>query len=359
MSVKDDYPLFLQTGKVTWTDSHSAPDPADREFPLWQTPLQPIWNYLDTRRKFGEIAEIHKGTEYKMGRIDTCVSAEEREGFVEGIWEVRNFLEPFTLRDSQYLSLNKEEMRDNAYLLPWGKPKILVNNIRSSRRYWRMEGVVDELGLMAGRNYHGIWATGNAPLELIAALINSPMGNAFLFDKSSGRDNYHKWIKQIPVPHFTSEQTELIVYLVQSYATKRQEWIAEPRLAPDWEPMCRDLLYQIDAAVIEAYELPADLETLLLSQFTETRRGGLPFKFPGYGEEYTNAQERNRRELAFRRTLKRYHTLVDKTFIEGLTPQETKEKEGLRLQIGEYNAPIYKAMFDGVNAPTGMGDPGK
>src|SRR5262249_40202274 len=151
------------------------------------------------------------------GLLSECVSDEPRPDFVPGVQTVRNYMEAYLVNDSQYLCTKPEAMRDKAYLQNWDRPKVLVNRARLSRGYWNIAGAIDELELWASRQFYGMWPKDDTPVELLAALISGPIANAYLFGYPSKRDNQIRWIKQIPVPSFTAEQTDLIVSLVQEY----------------------------------------------------------------------------------------------------------------------------------------------
>lgn len=346
----NDYAKFLSTGEATYQEAYATPLSRNSEIVLWQTPLQKVWEALSNCLRFGSLAGIHVGVHYKTGLVSECVSDEAQEDFVQGIQTVAGYMESYLISDYQYLCTKPEVMRDNAYLLPWGQPKVLVNRARTSRDYWNIAGALEEQGLYASVQFYGIWAKDETPIEVIAALICSPVANAFLFGFPSKRENQIGWIKQIPVPQFTVEQTELIVSLVQEYYSQRGQWITEPKLEAHYQVKCLDLIYQIDAAVLEAYALPPELERDLLNQFEGVERRPLPFHFPGYGEEYERAKEALKKEKAYRSVLKQYHTLVDRKYIKGLNALEIEEMERLRREIDKHNAPFYEPILQELSA---------
>ena len=346
------YDEFLRTSQPTWKDSYTTLKRTNNDVMLWRTPLQSVWDALQDHEKLGTLAEPHRGIEYKKGFIDECVSDEPQPNFLPGIATVRNYLEDYVVRDYQYLSTDTKKMERSRKGLKWDQPKVLINRMLLSRECWNIAAAIDEEGLLASVQFYGVWPRGNTSIELLSAIISGPVANAYLFSYPSKRENQIRWIKQIPVPSFTAEQRELVVWLVQEYYSQRGQWLALEGLDAHFEAKCLELLYWIDAAVLEAYALPAELERELLGQFDGAERRPLPFHFPGYGEEYERAKESLQRERAYRAVLKQYHTLVDKKYLDGLTAADAEEMERLRQQIGAYNAPFYKPLIAALEAET-------
>ena len=340
------YEAFLRTTKPSWKNDYGVLNRTNNDVELWRTPLQSVWDSLGNHHSLGKFAEIHRGIEYKSGLLSGCISNEQQEDFVPGVQTVRDYLEPYTIRDYQYLCNKPEVMRDTAYLLAWDTPKILVGRARSSRGYWNISGAVEDMGLRASQQYCGVWPMGETQIELLAAIISGPVANAFLYNHRAGRDNQIRLIEQIPVPSFTDEQTEFIVWAVQEYSAQRGQWLASEDLDEHFEAKCLELLYWIDAAVLEAYALPADLERELLGAFEGAERRPLPFHFPGYGVEYELAKVSFQNEKAHRITLKRYHELVDKEFLGGLTADEQTKQESLGREVDAFYAPFYKSILE-------------
>jgi hypothetical protein len=339
------YKAYLRNGRALWKEDHVVP-PRQNGVSPQRRPLQSIWDALPSGSLMDTMAQVHAGIHYKTGLAAECVDDNMRPGFAPGIATVESYFEPYLVGDYQYLCTKTEVMRDKSYLFDWDQPKVLVNRVRTSRGIWNMSGAVDEQGLLASRQFHGMWPKAGVPVELLSAIISGPVANAYIFDHSSGREIRIRSIKQIPVPRFTDEQTDFIVSLVQDYYSQRGQWIAEPEREKHYRQRCLELLYWIDAVVLEAYALPPTLERLLLDQFDVAERRPLPFGFPGYGEEYERAKVALREEKAYRSLLKQYHALVDKKYMTGLTPTETEDMERLGRETDAHNAPFYDSIFE-------------
>jgi hypothetical protein len=203
-----------------------------------------------------------------------------REGFEKGLDMVREGFEPFVSHDTIFLSVTPDVMRTNAYLHPWKKPKVIANATRISRGPWRIVAVPDYEGLVCYQNFHGIWPRGRFPTEVIAALLNAPVANAFLWAHAR-RPNEKATIGNIPVPNLNAPTTEILINLVKTYIQYRQEWLSNPFEEDRFKNACHRLQAEIDAVILRAYDLPPKLERQLLDCFHGQYRPG-PVEFTEY-----------------------------------------------------------------------------
>lgn len=343
---KEDYKNFISTGKPTWeqertTTSHKS----DGDNSLWHTPLQSLWNLLGSYTTLSSYVDIHYGISYK--RINNAsVSDVDRPGSTPGIQRVRGYLEALLVTNYRYVSTDPQLMSRQREGLDWKSPKIVLNSFRSSRGYWSVVGAVDAQGLVISSQFFGAWPKNNFPIEVIAALISGPVANAYLYEHRAGIDNQIRLLNEIPFPELTQEQIGLIVSLVDRYESYRGQWLAESQHGVRFAHKCLECLCQIDAAVLEAYALPAELEGELLRKFDGAERRPLPFHFPGYGEEYERAKQALQQEKEQRAVSKRYHDLVDKKYATGLTASEADEMERLSDRLDEFDAPFYDPIFE-------------
>ncbi len=279
---KADYQQFVRTGKTTsQTEWHTLLPYNKSHAVLWHNPqLKRVRDELAQLQNLGSIADIHRGVEYK-GNISNFVSHNPKPGFMPGIWKVRQNLEPYLVRSHIYLNIDPNVMRGNAYKWPWEKPKVIANAARRSRGAWTIESAVDETGLVCSQRFHGIWPTSTIPIEVIAAILNGPVANAFVETQRPQRDNQIRLVEQIPIPSFAPKQIQSIVTLVREYQVFRQQWLVEPDRSEYFEQLCREIIYQMDAEILTAYDLPPRLERELLDYFAGHQRPG-PVKFDRY-----------------------------------------------------------------------------
>lgn len=310
---------------------------------LWQPPLKSLWDYLKNAKTLNDHAKIRRGIEYRR-LVEERVFDDPQSYTRPGLQVHDGYLEAYYVKAHQHLSVAPEEMLYKAYQLPWHLPKLLVNRLRSGTECWRIVGVVDDEGLVASDNFYGVWSRSEMPLELIAALINSPVVNAHTFAFNHGRHNALNLLASAPVPDFTEEQTEIIVLLVQEYAEKRMEWYGGSDREAYLARRCKELMYEIDAAVLEAYALPAELERDLLSRFEGVQRNPLPFEFTGYGAEYARAKEVLQREKLYNATMKRYQSLVDKKFDTGISEAEGADMKRLDKELNTLEEIYYSTL---------------
>ncbi|MBP1467801.1 N-6 DNA methylase [Candidatus Chloroploca sp. M-50] len=284
---KQDYDRFLQTGIPTWQEELPSESINAADYPVfWRTPLWRVWEALSRLPRLGDVAEVHRGIEYRVPMSShkaELVSSEPRSGFAAGLVSAKDNFEPFFTGKFAFLNTDASVMLYEAYKLPWDRPKVIVNAARLSRGPWRIAAVIDHQGLVCYQRFHGIWAKANTSLEEIASVLNSPLANAFLYTNpaAGGRDNQIRAIEDIPFPDFTTAQTQTLVILVNQYRLYRSQWLQNPDQAEELEETCRQLLAQIDAEVLSAYELPPRLEKQLLDTFAGYQRPG-PVHFTGY-----------------------------------------------------------------------------
>jgi hypothetical protein len=240
-----------------------------------------VWDALAHLPRLGDVAEVHRGLEFQSP-IAEHVSRSSRPNFQPGIMNVDDGFEPYTIFPSSYIDVSPEHIRRGIdFLMQATKSKILANAARLSRGPWTIAAVIDEQGLVATQRFHGIWPKRAIPLELLAAVLNGPVANAFVSTRRTSRDNQKRFIEQIPFPIVTTAQTQSIITLVQQYRAIRALWRTYPERGHELEPACLDLLRQIDAAVLTAYDLPPRLEKELLDHFAGYPRPG-PVRFDRY-----------------------------------------------------------------------------
>jgi hypothetical protein len=282
---KEDYQRFVLAGEPTWyTDipvsaTQNYVDPV-----FWQTPLQRVWDALEHLPQLGDLVGVHLGIQYRLSLktyATQLISDAPKPGFIAGIHNVRDGFEPYDTDVVKYINNDPNVMLYEAYKLSWNQPKIIVNAARLSRGPWIIAAAIDMQGLAVTQNFHGIWATTDIPLEILAAVLNSPVANAFVSTHRTSRHNQVRIIKQIPFPRFKTIQTRSIVALVGQYRALRAAWRTQPERAHEFEQACLEVIRQIDAAVLEAYDLPPRLEKELLDYFAGHPRPG-PVYFDRY-----------------------------------------------------------------------------
>lgn len=282
---KSDLKTFYTTHRPSYESEAYIEDPRRQlAHSMWLPPLQEVWTVTASMRRLGQVADIHRGIEYNRrlrGNEGLFVSADAQAGFVPGLHRVSGGTEPFVVCRADYLNLSPDLMRTNAYKLPWHEPKLVVNATRRRRGAWRITASQDNIGLVCYQNFHGIWPTADISLEVLAAVLNGPVANAFASARELGRHLRVGSLGDIPIPEFGQAEQRLISSLVQRYIETRVLWLTGQLEAGESYEICHQLLRYIDAEVLKAYDLPPKLEREVLDWFSGQERPG-PVEFTEY-----------------------------------------------------------------------------
>jgi len=287
-----DLEKFYSTYNLSYTsDKYIEAEPKVFSDNIWSPELTEVWDVLSGNKKLGDFAQIHRGIEYNFSlrepkeAIYRAVSEREQPNFVKGLHKVSESLEPFLISGHKYLNISPKDMRGSAYELNWTTPKVITNASRRSRGHWRITAAADYIGLYCYQTFDGIWPNDDTPLEVISAILNSPIANAYVSDfEITAKENRIETLRRIPMPFLNKTQKDRIVQLVVDYKETRKRWLEDFLNDYSFQNMCARLLKLIDAEILKAYELPLKLEKKLLGYFTNQERP-VPFKFTGYYPE--------------------------------------------------------------------------
>ena len=167
--------------------------------------------------------------------------------------------------------------RREAWSYPWAQPKVIAPAARLSRGPWRISAIVDHGGLLASRLHYAFWSKEpNLPIEVIAAILNSPLGAAYTYTHGSQKTVNKRTYESIPIPELNALKaaSAQLVTLISQYTQAVHEIQRDENLS-------NLLLLKIDALVLKLYSLPPKLERQLLDMFWNCPRR-VPFKFTGY-----------------------------------------------------------------------------
>ncbi|MFC1972126.1 N-6 DNA methylase [Chloroflexota bacterium] len=274
-----DLPKFLTQGIASTSHERQiSAEVISADPQLWEPSLSQVWEYFGHHDRFGSIAEVHRGIEYNINVRENrvkLVSKSPLAGFSKGLDTVGENVEPYIIRDTVFLNMSQELMRTNAHELPWARPNVIANAHRLSRGPWRITAVPNEDGLVCYHNFHGIWPIGGVRLEVIAAILNSPIANAYLATHERV-DNRKTSVESIPIPSLGDAEAETLTNLVRSYIELKNKWKMRILGNDDAKEGWRRLIMQIDAVLLKAYDLPPKLERQLLDFFEGSKRPGDP-----------------------------------------------------------------------------------
>ena len=281
---ENDRKPFLETArlpheidKTIYRASHTIP------MSFWNPPLSEIWDYLRANPKLKDIAEFHQGIWWNTSlekEKNRLISSNPKTGFKKGLDTIQRKIEPYCAQGFIYLNMDERYQRTTAHLFPWENPKVIANSRRISRGPWRLVGYPDSDGLVCTKSFIGIWPKAEMNVEVLSALINSPIVNVALYLKSYGRDNSIRILEQTPTPVPTNINKEDITRLVGYYARLRSR-IGRHLVKEPYIQKCIQTLMEIDGLILKAYDLPPRLERKLLECFRGRPRP-VPFDFPDY-----------------------------------------------------------------------------
>ena len=257
--------------------------------------LHEIWTKLSGLPILGEAAagSIHRGIQWNIPltkwdpksrkwlpikeNSDKLISRTPREGFMRGVKSVPKYFYHFQIPAASYLNMKPEDQKGKTYLLPWRQPKIVMNSKRKSRGPWRVVSFVDTEGMAFYQTFTCIWTNPTWDPEVLSAILNGPVGNAYVASHEGNRDVTIDTIKKIPVPALSKAEQERIAVLVRSYVKA----VRVDTLLDNQIETARSTLRQIDALVLKAYNLPPRLERQLLEYFRGHERP-VPLGFGDY-----------------------------------------------------------------------------
>jgi hypothetical protein len=284
---ENDRKPFLETArlphgidKTIYRASHTIP------ISFWNPPLSEIWDYLRANPILKDIAEFHQGIWWNTSlekEKNRLISSNPKTGFKKGLDTIQRKIEPYYAQGFKYLNMDERYQRTAAHLFPWESPKVIANSRRISRGPWRLVGYPDSDGLVCTKSFIGIWPKSDMNVEVLTALINSPIINVALYLKSYGRDNSIRILEQIPIPIPTNINKDDITRLVGYYAKLRARIGRDLAKEPSTQK-CIQTLMDIDGLILKAYDLPPRLERKLLERFRGRPRP-VPFDFPDYFPE--------------------------------------------------------------------------
>ncbi len=296
---RGDEAQFLKRGNTSWREVFQrSKSPSGRTDELWRTPMRRVWDALSHLPKFGELTEhLERGLEYTRpwGAADSRVrSATPKPNFAAGLGNIDQTFEPYVARPNDFLSVDARLLRRAAGTIRGGA-KVILNFNRLSRDAWVIAAVVDRRNLVFYQNFIGAWPRESVAPELLAAILNGPVANAFIAERELKRHVRIGTIREIPIPRLTTGDASIIVGLVREYESIRVEWIKEASkakrsanlFASEGEETsilaqkCNELQQSIDATLLRAYDLHPRLERALLDRFSGVHRPG-PVDFNGF-----------------------------------------------------------------------------
>ncbi len=262
----------------------------NKPFTLWIPAEDSIWDRLGQFDSLETIADIHKGIEWiarKDGEPKTAprtdvASDNAKDGYCPGVEKMRQNLSQFHIRRFRYLSLLEKDHRpqSKAWEYAWNKRKVVFNAARFERKSpWRIAAWADPEGLVFTKEFFAIWPREEISVFALAAILCSPICNAFSFTHDLERHNHISTLRRLPIPSVERlrEAGELHNRGEQLQSMLEDEACSSATVIEE--------LLRLDAAVLDAYELSDRVQRQLLDQFQDWSRP-VAVNFTGYFPEH-------------------------------------------------------------------------
>lgn len=247
--------------------------------------LGAVWQYLSDYPVLADIATSAKGLDHKGELLPNgCWTVHDppQPGDPLGYANINESLQIVNMPKLVGVNLEPSAVQSYRAGRPYGRPQVLLNYARVSREAWRLKATLDEQGLALTSRLVAIRPTtpGSTALYLWA-LLNSPVANAFVYCHTFKRDILVGTVRKMPVPPLSQAQVASIEQTAMRYrylaTSSGPLYDAEATPAGVYQA-----LVAMDAAVLQAYDLPPRLERQLLDLFAGVPRKGVGCTFTGY-----------------------------------------------------------------------------
>ena len=230
----------------------------------------------------GEVATVHRGIEWsKPLTMDRIESGYRTDLVRKSVFRRSHIgivpstpLKVLEVPEMGYLDVKEQNMKGDAFLLPWSQPKAIVYKSTKSCGRWRMAAFPDTIGVICDQNHMAVWSASRYDEWILSAILNSPVANVFVCIHERNKDTDIRNLHQIPVPNITEHQSEKIRILSRKY---------QRLICPDDNQEMVDMLMIIDAIILDGFRMPARMERKIL-EFLRGHQRAVPFKFPAYFE---------------------------------------------------------------------------
>ncbi|MEZ5583415.1 MAG: N-6 DNA methylase, partial [Candidatus Competibacteraceae bacterium] len=262
-----DREKFLSAGQVTSNRSLVRPYSEERVGDLWISELHDLWERLEEGyAHLSDFVSIHNGVQWNYLQSD-AVSLTSKPGYALGLHNAKS-IRQFLTGAPVWLDCRPENLR-RAASLPWSSPKIVTNAGCLSRGSWRIATAVDTQGLVCSQQFFGLWPNKDKHIDLhvLCAVLNSPVANAYLAEHSPIDRIRVVTLNNLPIPKVFPQQLSPYVQTYSALISER-----EALIYPQKQQAAQEILNQIDALVLKAYDLPPRLEKALLEFFRGSKR---------------------------------------------------------------------------------------
>lgn len=258
-----------------------------------------VWEYCKHYGCLKEIADVGQGLTYKsepkegeerdskkhLPLNSQTVDKRRFKGAVRGYSDYRVDIKLTETPKPVWMNLDKAVISRPRWGAEVGVPQVIVNYIRVGNGPWRLKALIDRKGHPLMSNFLVMrpkkkeWS-----LEILWAIVNSPMANAYAYCHSLERNNQTGMMRSIPIPNCNPRSFGQLDHLVKDYFALYASQDKIMQRDVDSKEAKRRML-AIDAEVMRLYDLPPKLEWQVLNLFDGDKRKGVDFKFERYYPE--------------------------------------------------------------------------
>lgn len=247
--------------------------------PAWQSTeisfsnFEKIWDKLNLFPKLADQFHIRNGINVgNSGEND--VSQVRSDEYCHKFIDSTDLISPYKLSWANFPKYLRypgciERPRKNLKSIFEGKgKKALVNANRAPGNPWRMYATVDREGIFPNHGFYLIWSKKEGispPIEVVAAVLNSYVANAYMDSFNRKRWLVKKKISDIPMPIMTQVVVNQIVDLVHELESRFDV----------------EKVVEIDNLLFNAYGLTRSDVTMIKSHLDRFARPGLEFNNGG------------------------------------------------------------------------------
>lgn len=244
-----------------------------------------IWESLRDHKKLGDEAMIGQGLFYKGRDLPAGVITYQKtkfKGLTKGFAKLSSNLRITDIPEIYHLNLDETVVDRFVRSKETGVSQLLINYAPVGEGGpWRIKAFIDDKGrpftnrFLCVRPKLSIWS-----LHVLWAILNSPFANAFLYSRTSKRDIQKGNLETLPLPQINESKFASLERTVKDFFELNQsnEFFGDPN-APK---KAKQKLLEIDAIVMQLYDLPPKYEKQILDLFYEFQREGVDFEFRGY-----------------------------------------------------------------------------
>jgi len=259
-------------------------------FDLRVFPLDRLWDWCAPLPALGTTAAIGQGL-FCKGKSSlptgaTTVSDRPFGGSVKGFEGWDPSIPIHGMPREVFLSLDAEVVDRYVTGRPPGVPQVVLNyGPAGPGGPWCLKALLDWEGHAVTSRFITIRPhVEPLPLEFFWALLNSPLANAYVYERSMKRTVTVGVVRGIPFPRATEGNVGPVVQAARAYLdTVRPP--SEGLASRTDEALLRNLLLRMDAEVLRLYQLPPRYERQLLDLFSGCQREGVPCRFDRYFPE--------------------------------------------------------------------------